>query len=151
MMPCLLTSNSGSVARGSEFNCVSSGISVTIMPMFIAFFSWWYGNGWQQVVGSFRPRIRTIAENFSVTQLLRTLFAPWKRIITQPGRSLEARFRAAGDNAFSRCIGFIIRVGVLLAALVCVVVVALLTIIEIIVWPLLPLAVPGFIIAGLVR
>jgi hypothetical protein len=119
--------------------------------MFIAFFSWWYGNGWQQVVNSFKPRIRTIAENFSVRQLLRTLFAPWRRIITQPGRSLEARFRAAIDNAFSRCVGFVVRLGVLLAALVCVVVVVLLSLIEIIVWPLLPLAVPGFIIAGLVR
>jgi len=121
------------------------------MPMLIAFFSWWYGNGWRQVVNSFKPRIRTIAENFSVAQLLRTLFSPWKRIITPPGRSLEARFRAAGDNVFSRCIGFIVRVGVLLAALICVLVVVVLSIIEIIVWPLLPLAVPGFIIMGLVR
>jgi hypothetical protein len=119
--------------------------------MFIAFFSWWYGNGWQRVMRSFRPRIQAIAESFSVKQLLRTLFAPWKRIITQPGRSLEGRLRASADNAFSRCIGFVVRSGVLLAGFVSILVIAALSIIEIIVWPLLPLAIPGFIIAGLVR
>jgi hypothetical protein len=121
------------------------------MPMLIAFFSWWYGNGWQQVVNSFKSRLRSVAETFSVRQLLRTLFSPWKRIITPPGRSLEARFHAAADNAFSRCIGFIVRLGVLVAAVVCMLVIVVLSIIEIIVWPLLPLAVPGFIIIGLVR
>jgi hypothetical protein len=118
--------------------------------MFIAFFLWWYGRGWQQVVSSFRPRIRSVINGFSVRQLVTTLFAPWKRIITQPGRSLEDRLRAAADNAFSRVIGFVVRILVLLAALFCVVIIALLSIIEIIVWPLLPLAMPGFIVAGLV-
>lgn len=118
--------------------------------MFIAFFSWWYGRGWQQVVNSFRPRIRSVIYSFSVKQLVKTLFAPWKRIVTQPGRSLEGRLRAVGDNTFSRGVGFVVRIFVLLAALICVIVVTLLSILEIIAWPLLPLAIPGFIVAGLV-
>jgi hypothetical protein len=118
--------------------------------MLIAFFSWWYGSGWQQVVRSLRPRLRAVAENFSVRQLLRTLFAPWKRITTPPGRSLEDRMHAVVDNAFSRVVGFVVRVGVLIGAFVSIVVVAILTIIEIIVWPLLPVAIPGCIIAGFV-
>ena len=118
--------------------------------MFIAFFSWWYGRGWRQLVGDFKLRIRNVIDSFSVRQLTKTLFAPWKRIVTQPGRNLEDRLHAAADNAFSRAVGFVVRLGVLLAALVAVLVVALLSIIEIIAWPLLPLAVPGFIVAGLV-
>jgi hypothetical protein len=118
--------------------------------MFIAFFSWWYGRGWQQVVSSFKPRIRSVLYSFSVRQLLTTLFAPWKRIVTEPGRSLEDRLRAAADNAFSRCVGFVVRFFVLLAAFVSVVIVALLCVIEIVAWPLLPLAIPGSIIAGFV-
>jgi hypothetical protein len=117
--------------------------------MFIAFFSWWYGRGWQQVANSFRPRVLRVVYTFSVRQLVKTLFAPWKRIITQPGRSLEDRLRAAADNAFSRAVGFVVRVCVLLAALVSIAFIALFSIIEIIAWPLLPLAIPGFIIAGL--
>ena len=118
--------------------------------MFIAFFSWWYGRGWQQVVNSFKPRLLRVVRSFSVGQLFRTLFAPWKRIITQPDRSLEERLRAIGDNTFSRVIGFVVRICVLIAALVSIVIVALISIIEIIIWPLLPLAIPGFIIAGFV-
>ena len=116
----------------------------------MAFFSWWYGNGWQQILKSFKPRIQMVLDNFSVHQLVRTLFAPWRRIITQPGRSLEAKFRAAGDNAFSRIVGFVVRFCVLLAAVFSVVVIILVTAIEIIIWPLLPLAIPGFIVAGFV-
>ena len=115
----------------------------------MALFSWWYGTGWKQVIQSFNHRIYSVAEAFSISQLLRTMFAPWKRITTDPGRSLEARFRAAADNAFSRMIGFVVRIIVIFAALFIIILVAVGTIIEIVVWPLLPIAVPGSIIAGL--
>ncbi len=130
---------------------LSLSISVTIKPMLIAFFSWWYGNGWQRVVRSLRPRIRTVAENFSVRQLLSTLFAPWKRITTAPGRSLEDRMHAAVDNGFSRVVGFVVRLGVLVGAFVSIAIVAVLTILEMVIWPLLPIAIPGCIIAGFIR
>ena len=87
---------------------------------------------------------------FSMRQLLRTLFAPWKRIITPPGRSLEDRLRAVGDNAFSRVVGFVVRAIVLLAALLSIAVIALLSVLEIIIWPLMPVAMPGFIVLGFV-
>lgn len=115
-----------------------------------SFFSWWYGTGWHQVIRSFGPRLRQVANAFSARQLLRTLFEPWRRIITYPGASIAERFHAWGDNLFSRVVGFIVRFFVLLGALAALVLVASLTIAEIIVWPLLPLAVPGCLIAGLI-
>lgn len=115
-----------------------------------SFFSWWYGNGWKSVINSFGPRLRWVASSFSVRQLLKTLFAPWRRIITYPGASLEEKWRAWGDNVFSRIIGFVVRSFVLLAAGVCLAVVALLTALELIVWPLLPLAIPSCLIAGFI-
>jgi hypothetical protein len=115
----------------------------------LSFFSWWYGWGWRLVFNSFGPRLRGVMNGFSVVQLLGTLFAPWRRIITYPGASLEDKMRAKFDNLFSRIIGFVVRAGVLLAAVVTLLVVALLTGIEVVVWPLLPLAVPGCLIAGL--
>jgi hypothetical protein len=121
-----------------------------MIMLVVSFFSWWYGRGWQSVATSFGPRLRGVLNGFSVGQLFKTLFAPWRRIITYPGTSLEARFRAAGDNLFSRMIGFVVRLFVLLAAFVIVVIVAVLTIIELVIWPLLPLAIPGCLIAGLV-
>src|SRR4051794_35982523 len=120
-----------------------------VVMLALSFFSWWYGRGWREVAGSFRPRLKGIADSFSVGQLLPTLFSPWRRIITQPGRSLEEKARAWADNMFSRVIGFVVRIFVLLAAFVSMLLVALLTLIEVLVWPLLPMAVPALIIAGL--
>jgi hypothetical protein len=120
----------------------------TMMLMLLAFFSWWYGRGWKHVADSFAPRLRNVSAAFSVGQLLKTLFAPWKRIITYPGRSLEEKMRAWADNMFSRVIGFVVRLGVLFAAGVTLFLVAALTLIETIVWPLLPVAVPILIVLG---
>lgn len=117
--------------------------------MLLSFFSWWYGRGWKQVVDNFGPRLQRIAASFSVHQLFRTLFAPWRRIITAPGRSLDAKLRAWADNAFSRVIGFVVRVGVLLAAGIMLLVVSILTLVELIMWPLLPLAIPVCLVLGL--
>ncbi len=121
------------------------------MPMLVlSFFSWWYGRGWKQVFDSFSPRLRSILNAFSVNQLSRTLFSPWRRIITYPGASLGDKMRAWGDNLVSRVIGFIVRLFVLLGAIIALVVTAIVTVIELIIWPLLPLAVPSLILAGLV-
>ncbi|HVV66528.1 MAG TPA: hypothetical protein VHB72_00450 [Candidatus Saccharimonadales bacterium] len=115
-----------------------------------AFFSWWYGQGWQGVAKNIGPRLAGIAEAFSAAQLLRTLFSPWRRIITYPGSSFAEKFRAWGDNIFSRAVGFVVRLLVLFAALLVIIVVAFLSVIELIAWPLLPLAVPVLIIMGVV-
>jgi hypothetical protein len=111
-----------------------------------AFFSWWYGQGLGQVTRSLGPRIKGVANAFSVSQLLQTLFAPWRRIISYPGASLQDRWKAWGDNMFSRVIGFVVRLFVLFAALVVIIFVFIITVVEIVLWPLLPVAVPGSII-----
>ena len=87
-----------------------------MMVMFGAFFSWWYGRGWKLVATSLKPRLHGVANAFSVRQLLRTLFEPWRRIVTEPGSSLEDRWKAGFDNAFSRMVGFVVRLFVLVAA-----------------------------------
>jgi hypothetical protein len=116
--------------------------------LLVSFFSWWYGKGWEQVARSFTARQRAVSNAFSIIQLLKTLFAPWRRIITYPGRSLPERFRAWGDNMFSRVIGFVVRLLVLGAACIALLVIGVLTIIEIIIWPLLPPAIPILLITG---
>ncbi len=120
-----------------------------LVMLVAAFFSWWYGIGWRQVIVSLGPRVNGVAASFSVSQLLSTLFAPWRRIITYPGASLAERWRAWTDNVFSRAIGFVVRLAVLFIALILTLIVIVLTILEMVVWPLLPLAIPGFLILGL--
>jgi len=118
--------------------------------MLVAFLSWWYGRGWRLVAKSFGPRLHGVLEAFSARQLLRTLFQPWRRIVTPAGRSLEDRWRAGFDNLFSRLVGFVVRSFVLLAAGCGWLAVLLLTALEVIIWPLLPLLIPGCLIAGFI-
>lgn len=114
-----------------------------------AFFTWWYGQGWALVFKNMQRRLHQTSEMFSVIQLLRTLFSPWRRTITYPGAGLNAHMQALADNAISRLVGFTARMFVLFAAAVTVVVVALIAIVEIIAWPLVPVAIVAGIIRGL--
>ena len=107
----------------------------------LSFFSWWYGQGWKQAFSSIGPRVSGITEAFSVGQLLKTLFAPWKRITTNPGSSIEQKVRAMIDNLVSRAIGFCVRIGVLIAAGISIVAVIILSVAQIILWPLAPIGV----------
>jgi len=111
--------------------------------------SWWYGSGWTGRLGSTRRRLAGLAEVFSIAILLRTLFAPWRRIVTYPGASIEARLRALSDNFISRCVGFTARFFVLLAAAVSFVGLCVFGVLEAILWPLLPLLAILLIIKGL--
>lgn len=116
----------------------------------MAFFSWWYGEGWKGIAASLDNRLEAVASTFSVNQLIRTLFAPWRRIITYPGASLEDKFHAWVDNLFSRTVGFAVRLLVLLSALIISIVIGLETLLEIVLWPLLPFGFIILIILGII-
>lgn len=115
-----------------------------------SFFIWWYGDGWKHVIKSIGNRSIAIAASFSMSTLVRTWFAPWKRIINYSGDSFDDKIKALADNLFSRAVGFVVRSLVLFAGLVTIILVALISFIEIIVWPLLPVMVPIALILGIV-
>lgn len=112
-------------------------------------FSWWYGSGWTGVLAATRRRLGGLSEAFSTKTLLHTLFSPWRRIITYPGASIEDKFRAFGDNLISRFVGFTVRFFVLLAAAASFVFLCIAGILELVLWPLVPLIAIGLIIWGL--
>ena len=87
---------------------------------------------------------------FSVPILLRTLFSPWKRIITYPGASLDAKIRAFSDNMVSRAVGFSVRLLVLFTAALMLLLVSIVALIEIVVWPLLPILIIVTIVKGII-
>ncbi|MEO6761724.1 MAG: hypothetical protein ABI220_05150 [Candidatus Saccharimonadales bacterium] len=116
----------------------------------LEFFKWWYGSGWQGTLSKTNSRLTQLAERFSVSTLLRTLFAPWRRIISYPGAGLDARMRAMLDNSISRLIGFLIRIAVLIGAGITYIVILILALLEIVAWPLVPAASVGLIIWGII-
>ena len=112
-------------------------------------FSWWYGNGWSRILHVTKNRLQGLFEAFSTKALLRTLFSPWRRIITYPGAGIDAKLRAIGDNLVSRAVGFTVRIFVLFAAYVTFVFICIVCLLELVTWPLLPLVAIALIVKGL--
>jgi hypothetical protein len=111
---------------------------------------WWYGPGWGEAAEGAKKRLLTLADMFSIAILLRTLFAPWKRIISYPGAGLDAHLRAMLDNLVSRIIGFFVRVTVLFSAAVAFVIFGFISLAQVLLWPLVPIAAVVLIIWGLI-
>lgn len=118
--------------------------------LFIGFVTWWYGPGWKRWVISLQTRLSDIYQSFSVPLLLRTLFTPWRRIVTPPGRSLSERLRAVIDNTVSRFVGLGVRMIVVATAFALMLLWLIVGLFELVIWPLLPLIGLGLVIWGLV-
>ncbi len=102
---------------------------------------WWYGTGWLQATHRIHTWVKGIEQAFSISLLAKTLFAPWRRIVSGSGRSLDDKMRAAMDNFVSRCVGFFVRIGVLLVAGISTIVALVASVLMVGIWPLLPVLV----------
>lgn len=120
-----------------------------VLMLFADFFIWWYGHGWTHVFTNIPRRFQRTLQAFSIVVLLETLFSPWRRIITPPGANIAEHLRAFGDNLISRGVGFVVRLFVLLAGVLALVLIAALSLVEIIVWPLAPIAAVVFLVKGI--
>jgi hypothetical protein len=115
----------------------------------VAFIQWWYGPGWRDASSRLLAKIHETYLNFSMPILLRTMFAPWRRIITPPGGSLEQRVRALLDNTVSRLVGFAVRLIALIAACVLIALYTLIGGLIVLLWPVLPILGPALVVGGL--
>lgn len=100
---------------------------------------WWYTVGWVKLIRKQSETIKGVYNQFSVAILVRTLFSPWKRIVTQ-SRNIREQLEAIRDNAVSRFVGFTIRIFVLSAAMGIIALLFVVSVLLIIVWPLIPIA-----------
>jgi hypothetical protein len=109
------------------------------LMLFLEFFMWWYGAGWQKAIRGAVGLVKKVELSFSIRVLVKTLFAPWKRIIAPPGRALEDKLSAMLDNLVSRTVGFFVRIFSLVTAIVLMAGASFVGIIIALSWPLIPL------------
>ena len=103
--------------------------------------SWWYTAGWkwawQRMVVD---RLVWCMDFFSVGTLSRTLFSPFKQIYSGEGRGgIGDFFRSLVDNTISRIIGFLVRMTLIFASLVCMIFVLITGIFLLVFWAFIPL------------
>jgi hypothetical protein len=119
--------------------------------MFIALMlQWWYGLGWLQQWRQVAIRTKSIGGAYSGKTLLKTMFAPWKRVITSnsSNATLQQKFQSIIDNLVSRMVGAVVRTFTLLAALVSLAFVAIFSILLALIWPFLPFLSIAVILKG---
>jgi hypothetical protein len=106
----------------------------------VSLLSWWYGAGWRDQIHLVSERLATAADRYSISLLLRSLFAPFRQISAgSVSGSLDARFRAGLDKLISRFIGAMVRTTIIIIGSVALLLGVIFGAIRLIVWPVLPL------------
>lgn len=105
----------------------------------VGLFHWWYGNGLRDRFRTTGQRVRSIAEYFSIGQLLKTLFAPFRQISAgKASGSVGAQLRGIVDSLISRIIGGVVRFGTIVVGLIIIMFVTVYESILLVCWPLVP-------------
>lgn len=87
----------------------------------LRFLFWHYSTAFETLLTIFKNLLYFLWHFFSLPNLLKTLFAPWKREVFQyegPGFHLEKYFEVLVMNLISRVIGLIVRMATIFAWLV---------------------------------
>lgn len=110
--------------------------------LFVDLISWWYSRGWAWVLHElFVVKSKSIASFFSVQDLARTLFAPFRQdAINTQNAPLGVKLQAFGGNIISRFLGFLIRSTLIVIGVVLLLLNALVGVCIVILWPLIPAA-----------
>lgn len=105
----------------------------------VAFFSWWYGAGWQQEARLIGRAISRLSDTFSIGLLITTLFQPFRQISAgKVSGSLEVQFRAWLDRLISRFIGAMVRSTMIVIGMLAIGLTAALGALRLAFWPVLP-------------
>ena len=105
----------------------------------VGLFSWWYGAGWKRNLLHVREKLASLYDYFSLGLLVKTLFAPFRQISAgNVDGSLEVNARALFDRLISRCVGACVRSIILVIGALVLSLRAILGLIQILAWPLVP-------------
>jgi len=115
-------------------------------------FTWWYSAGFVIRCKNFGRRLSRTADVFSIPNLLRTLFSPFKQIDAgAAGKGVGAVFQAFMSRLISRFIGLFIRTFLIVAGLLTLIAQSLLSLLLIclhLAIPLLPIAAIALAVNG---
>ncbi len=116
----------------------------------VGLFTWWYGAGWKKVGQIFINKLTASEDFFSIDLLLGSLFAPFKQISASSGSggTLQMKLQAWFDKQFSRVIGAIIRITIIITGTTWMMIQVVMDVIIMLLWPIIPLLpVIGLILA----
>lgn len=107
----------------------------------ISLLSWWYSEGWLEQISLTKRSFIKLADKFSIGMLLRTLFAPFRQISVgeQAGKTASLTSVIA-DKLISRLVGSVMRLVMVFVGTLALIIYAIISVLRLAGWPLLPLA-----------
>ena len=107
----------------------------------ISLLSWWYSEGWLEQISLTKRSFIKLADKFSIGMLLKTLFAPFRQISVgeQAGKTASLASVIA-DKLISRLVGSVMRLVMVFVGALALIIYAVISVLRLAGWPLLPLA-----------
>lgn len=106
----------------------------------VGILSWWYSDGLVGRVRITRNRLAATVDFFSLSLLLKTFFAPFKRISADSiSGPFTVHFKSFVDRSVSRLVGTVTRTIIIAVSFICVLLQVLYGIILVVFWVLIPL------------
>ncbi|MCC7543748.1 hypothetical protein IT415_03525 [bacterium] len=102
--------------------------------------SWWYSWAWLHVLEVAKIWLKRLYNVFSVRQMVRTLFAPWKEDRVTGAQGLDQMMSALVMNSVARLVGFSVRSIFLLMYAMLSAFVVLAGLFTAVAWPFIPLS-----------
>lgn len=110
---------------------------------------WWYVKGWSVFRGDFKAKLKDTADMFSIGDLLRTLFKPYRQIAANnDSDAIQGKLNAFLDKLVSRFVGMITRLVLIFAGVIVMLLEIIIGGVMILIWPLIPaLPIAGVVLA----
>ncbi len=109
---------------------------IKLFPILIV---WWYTRGLFDIFNFINALFVYTVNTFSVKAVLKTFFAPWKKMVKERGKGIDGLRDWLLDNLVSRGVAIFMRIFILCFFLISIVIVSLLSIIFVIAWLIMPL------------
>lgn len=124
---------------------------MTGLPLFFGFSLWYYSKAFQSILQVWLNFMWFIVHYFSIPLLLRTLFAPWRRMTdtTRP-RDIEDMLTRIVMNIMTRVFGAIVRLFAILTGTVLLILGVFGLVVVLACWIVMPLFLCWSLIHGLV-
>ncbi|MBN2094075.1 MAG: hypothetical protein JW740_01765 [Candidatus Zambryskibacteria bacterium] len=126
--------------------------SYEIEPFFLAYIKWHYGRGLREFWGVTGNFLWFIKNFFSFSLLMRTLFAPWKKLGEhyEGGLKLGAFAETVLVNTLMRAFGFVTKIIVLLIGLTAYILTLIFSFFILFIWIFAPLILLGCLILSVI-
>ena len=107
----------------------------------ISLLSWWYSEGWLEQISLTKRSFIKLADKFSIGMLLRTLFAPFRQIsVSEQAGKTASLASVIADKLISRLVGSVMRLVMVFVGTLALIIYAIISVLRLAGWPLLPLA-----------